>query len=101
MKTKEEYYEVVKEIREMLRNPENFQCSCPNLRCEWHGKCRECVAIHRYYKDHLPKCFQQFVNEKIKALAQVGELDVTKKAIAPPEYWDYIKEQDEKANIKV
>jgi len=95
MRSKEEYYEVVKEIRNMLNNPKNFNCSCPNVRCEWHGKCQECVAIHRFYKNHIPNCFQQFVNEKIKAIAQIGELDVIKKESAPQKYWDYIREQDE------
>lgn len=79
MMTKEEYYNVVKEIRTMLLKPENLQCSCPKTSCEWHGNCKECVAIHRYYQDHLPNCFQQFVNDKLKAIAKIGELMYKKK----------------------
>ena len=97
MRSKEEFYsDVVLKIREMLKDPDNLKCPCPKAKCEWHGKCRECVAVHRYYKDHLPNCFQQFVNEKLKAVAQIGELDVTEKEKTPPEYWDYVREQDEK-----
>jgi hypothetical protein len=99
MRSKEEYYsKVVKEIRNILNDPENLKCSCPKVKCEWHGKCRECVAIHRYYKDHLPNCFQEFVNDKIKAIAQIGELDVVEKEKTPSEYWDYVREQDKLKN---
>ncbi len=53
MGSKEDFYSVVQEIRSILKDPENLKCSCPKVKCEWHGKCRECVAIHRYYKDHV------------------------------------------------
>ena len=98
MRSKEEFYsEVVQEIRSILKEPENLKCSCPKVKCEWHGKCQECVAIHRYYKDHVPNCFQQFINDKIKAIAQIGELSVHEKEKTPTEYWDYVREQDEKS----
>jgi hypothetical protein len=98
MWSKEEFYsKVVKELRDVVNNPENLKCSCPKVKCEWHGKCQECVAIHRHYKNHIPNCFQQFVNEKIKAIAQIGELNVVEKEKTPPEYWDYVREQDEKS----
>ena len=32
-------------------------CSC-TVDCEYHGKCRECVAIHRAHQEHLPNCLQ-------------------------------------------
>lgn len=32
-------------------------CSCPE-RCKFHGKCVECVIIHRGHGDHLPHCLQ-------------------------------------------
>ena len=98
MGSKEDFYSVVQEIRSILKDPENLKCSCPKVKCEWHGKCRECVAIHRYYKDHVPNCFQQFINDKIKAIAQIGELIVQEKEKTPSEYWDYVREQDKKAN---
>lgn len=97
MRSKEEFYnEVVKEIRSVLRDPNNLKCSCLKVKCEWHGKCQDCVAIHRYYKDHVPNCFQQFINDKIKAIAQIGELNVYEKEKTPSEYWDYVREQDKK-----
>ena len=59
MRSKEEFYSnTVQEIRDVLKNPQNLKCSCPKVKCEWHGKCQECVAVHRYYKDHVPNCFQ-------------------------------------------
>ncbi|MDQ2086822.1 hypothetical protein RBH29_10335 [Herbivorax sp. ANBcel31] len=94
MKSKEEFYNVVQEIRSILKDPKNLKCSCPKIKCEWHGKCQECVTFHRYYKDHVPNCFQQFINDKIKAIAQIGELNVVEKEKTPPEYWDYVKERD-------
>lgn len=94
MRSKEEYYSLIKEIREIVSDPEKQKCSCPKVKCEWHGKCLECVTFHRHYKDHLPNCFQQFVNDKIKALAAIGELDVVEKEKTPDEYWDYVRERD-------
>jgi|LSQX01.1.fsa_nt_gb hypothetical protein len=39
MRTKEEFYDVVvKEIRSVLKEPKNLMCTCPKVKCEWHGK---------------------------------------------------------------
>ena len=46
MRTKEEYYEDTLKNRALLESQEVLDCSCPYRRCEWHGKCRECVALH-------------------------------------------------------
>jgi hypothetical protein len=97
MRSKEEYYNLIKEIREILKNPDNLKCSCPKVECEWHGNCKLCVAQHRYFKDHIPNCFQEFINDKIKAIAQIGELEVVEKEKTPDEYWEYVREQDRKA----
>lgn len=94
MKTKQEFYELIKGLRIIVSNPENQKCSCPKIKCEWHGKCVECVTLHRYNKDHVPNCFQQFINEKIKAIASIGEMEAFEKEKTPPDYWDYVKEQD-------
>ncbi|MCK5128412.1 MAG: hypothetical protein KAQ68_01060 [Clostridiales bacterium] len=97
MKSKEEFYEVtVKNIREILEDENNLHCTCPKTQCEWHGDCQKCVAVHRYYKDHIPNCLQQFVNDKIKAIAQIGELEVVEKEKTPSAYWEYVQEQDKK-----
>jgi len=75
MMTKQEYYELILKNRELARDPEVLKCSCTQTLCEWHGRCRECVALHRYHKDHVPACLQPFINEKLKELVKIGELD--------------------------
>lgn len=55
--------------------------------CEWHGRCRECVALHGYHQDHVPACLQTFINEKLKEPVKIGELTAV-------EYRQYVKEQD-------
>lgn len=32
-------------------------CSCKSD-CPYHGKCLECVLIHRGHRDHLPSCLK-------------------------------------------
>jgi hypothetical protein len=96
MTSKEEYYELVQTIRDIVKDERNLQCSCPKTACEWHGKCRECVALHRYFQDHVPNCFQQLINDKIKALAQIGEMVAIEKEKTPPDYWEYVREQDKR-----
>lgn len=32
-------------------------CSC-KADCIYHGRCAECVAIHRGHRDHLPNCLK-------------------------------------------
>lgn len=94
MITKEEYYENIKKIREVLKDPENLKCTCPKLKCEWHGNCKKCVAQHRYFKSHVPTCMQAVFNEKIKDLAQIFELNAVEKERNPEQYWDFVEERD-------
>jgi hypothetical protein len=96
MRTKEEHYQLVKNLRKIAADPKYRKCSCPKVKCEWHGNCTECVALHRYAKDHVPNCFQQFINEKIKAIAAIGEMTAIEKEKTPSEYWDYVRSQDGK-----
>ena len=42
-------------IEKILQNPEYTTCTCSAPDCEYHGKCKECVALHRYAK-MLPAC---------------------------------------------
>ena len=35
-------------------------CSC-TAACPYHGRCLECVAIHRGHRDHLPDCLKPIV----------------------------------------
>ena len=79
MITKEEYYERVLENRRLVADPLITKCSCPNTLCDWYGKCKECVALHRYYNDHLPFCLQPIISDKIEALASAVEMRVEKK----------------------
>ena len=47
-------------------------CSCPS-NCKFHGKCVECVMVHRGHRDHLPHCFRDMVNERIEGLSELTE----------------------------
>lgn len=100
MRTKEEYYELVLENRKIAANPENLKCTCAATLCEWHGRCRECVALHRYHKDHVPACMQTFINDKLKDLVKIGELTASEKEKTPIEYRKYVKEQDERQHSR-
>ena len=94
MKTKEEYYELVLENRKLVKDPKVTECVCPNTLCDWHGKCRECVALHRYHNDHVPVCLQSIISDKIKSLAKTAEMETAKKEPTPIEYRNYVKERD-------
>jgi len=99
MQTKEEYYDLIQEIRLALSNPKNLKCSCPKTKCEWHGNCQKCVAQHRYFKKHIPKCLQVVFNDRIKEMLQIFEMTAIESEKNPEEYWDYVKERD-KQNLK-
>jgi len=47
---------------EILATPDNLICTCPDTDCEWHGNCRDCVALHRYYATvgdyRIPNCLK-------------------------------------------
>jgi len=92
---KEDFYTHILEIREVLSDPKATQCTCPKTACEWHGKCKECVAFHRHYKNHIPTCLQPIIDEKINALAGIAEMTTQKKPYTPEEYWHYVKERDD------
>ena len=85
MRTKEEYYDQVLKNRELAADPQITKCTCPNTLCDWYGKCKECVALHRYHNDHIPICLQPIINEKIKALAGTAEMITVKKEPTPIE----------------
>lgn len=51
-------------------------CSCPAA-CKLHGKCKECVIVHRGHGDHLPHCFQPMMNRRIAALSALTEHSFT------------------------
>lgn len=94
MRTKEEYYELVLENRKIAANPDNLKCSCTQTLCEWYGRCRECVALHRYHQDHIPACFQPFIQAKLKEIVKIAELVAVEKEKTPLEYRCYVRERD-------
>jgi len=101
MRTKEQYYELVLENRRLAADPEITKCPCPNTLCDWHSKCKECVALHRYHNDHVPACMHPIIEEKLAVLAKTVEMVVAKKDGTPIEYRHYVKEQDGQATNKV
>lgn len=50
-------------------------CSC-TAACRHHGNCKECVAIHRAHRDHIPNCFHDMMREKMAPLASLIEYDL-------------------------
>jgi len=83
--------------RKLANDPEVLKCTCPETLCEWHGRCRECVALHKYHKDHVPACLQPFINEKLRELVKIGELVAIRKEKTPAEYRLYVRERDNEA----
>ena len=90
MKSKEEFIEQIKDIRAMLASGVGAKCSCPNVKCEWHGDCYNCVRIHRHYKEHVPRCMQTILRDKVKEIAKMVEFTVENIPGSPGEYWDYL-----------
>jgi len=62
--------EFVAEFREAYKETDHCPCS---VACKWHGKCRECVAIHRAHMDHLPNCLHPLLNAKLCGLSELSE----------------------------
>jgi hypothetical protein len=62
-------------IKEFLKSVEESgqdHCSCPEP-CMYHGKCKECMLIHRAGMDHVPYCLRNLVNEKLEKLSAITE----------------------------
>ena len=60
-----EQYRVKMEALQEIKDSGIDYCSCPEA-CPHHGKCWECVLIHRGHRDHLPYCFWDMINESAK-----------------------------------
>ena len=63
--------EFIAELKEALKTQDH--CSCKTKGCKHHGKCIECVAIHRGHKHHLPNCFRDMVNERLAVVSGLTE----------------------------
>ncbi|MCL5072302.1 MAG: LPS biosynthesis protein [Actinobacteria bacterium] len=61
-----------KEFLENVKSSGQDYCSCA-VKCRYHGKCVDCVIIHRGHGDHLPNCFYDMVNDKINQLSCLTE----------------------------
>ena len=83
----------------MVKQPENLRCTCLNTYCEWHGKCKECVALHRHFGKHIPACLQPILRDKITAVAETVELQTTEYERTTPEHWKYVHERDSGLDI--
>lgn len=62
--------EFVAELRESIKTKDHCPCK---VACKYHGKCLECVAIHRAHEDHLPFCLWGIINDKLSAVSQLTE----------------------------
>ncbi|WIV13684.1 LPS biosynthesis protein [Proteiniborus sp. MB09-C3] len=62
--------EFIEDLRDAMKTQDH--CSCKKA-CKFHGKCIECVAIHRAHQDHLPNCFRIMVNQKILKISELTE----------------------------
>lgn len=99
MPTKEEHYHAILKNRGILTDPQTMECTCPVTLCEWHGRCRECVAIHRHNADHIPNCLLFMVQDKVNQLAQVAQMHTAPKPPTSLEYQMYVHTRD-KLKIK-
>ncbi|MFZ5974175.1 MAG: hypothetical protein ACOYU3_02035 [Bacillota bacterium] len=72
-----EFIKAIEASREIIKSGHCDKCPCSQTKCEWHGKCFECVMIHRVKKKHLPECLQPILKDIIVNLARTVELDVT------------------------
>jgi len=59
-------------LAEVMASGEDY-CTCQSTGCKFHGKCVECVILHRGHGDHLPNCFRDMVNRRIEALSGLTE----------------------------
>jgi hypothetical protein len=88
--SKEKFVETIKEIRKVLKTDECAECSCPNIRCEWHGDCYNCIRIYRYFAHHVPRCLQFVLDKKVARITQAAENEIQKRSITPDAYYDYL-----------
>lgn len=70
----------VAEFREEYKSKDH--CPCKKA-CRYHGNCKECVAIHRAHREHVPNCLRPMLNDKIKALSELTEHTLANE-IEPP-----------------
>ena len=89
-KSKEEFVQIIKALREFVASDESKECTCPNARCEFHGDCYNCVRIYRHFGQHVPRCLQHVLEKKIANISQVMETEMGKREKTPDEFYDYL-----------
>ena len=97
--TKEEFVEIIKKVREVIASDEGTECSCPNVRCELHGDCYNCVRVYRHFGHHVPRCLQFVLDKKIEAVSQAMEKEMGKRPKTPVEHYDYLDTVMPKADL--
>lgn len=82
--------------RRLAKDQQVTRCTCPNMLCDWHGKCRECVALHRYHKSHVPFCLQFIIKDRVQALAATVEMEtaLSRHTLEYRQYRQYVSERD-------
>lgn len=88
--SKDEFVEIVKKIRNVLKTDENVTCSCPNTRCEWHGDCYSCIRIYRHLAHNVPSCLQPVIKKKIARIKAAAENEIQVIPKRSDELYDYL-----------
>ena len=97
--SKEEFVGVIKEIRKVIESDECTDCSCPNIRCELHGDCYNCIRVYRHFGHHVPRCLQFVLDKKIANITQTIEREMEKRAKTPDVYYDYLNSVAPKEDV--
>lgn len=89
-KEKERFLKSIEDLRAMIRSGTHAACPCVQMKCEWHGRCYECVMIHRVLKNHVPECLQTMFYEKMEQLARGLEMKLSVERTSTDAFWDYV-----------
>ncbi|MCL4384786.1 MAG: hypothetical protein M1479_09335 [Actinobacteria bacterium] len=87
---KREFIDLIKGELEMINSGEHADCTCPVIKCKWHGNCYECVMMHRVHQKHLPNCLKPILDKKVMELAKTLEMHLVSDEEIPDEYWDSV-----------
>jgi hypothetical protein len=98
-KTKEEFVQIVRTLREFVASDESKECTCPNVRCEFHGDCFNCVRIYRHFGQHVPRCLQHILEKKLANILQAVETEIGKREKTPDEFYNYLNKVMPKTGI--
>jgi len=88
--SKEEFVEIVKKVRDVLKTDECATCPCPNTRCEWHGDCYNCIRIYRHFGHNVPSCLQPVIAQKIARIKEAAENEIQDIPKRSDELYDHL-----------